>query len=62
MVSNISPFTAVVTSCYMVGDKARDVLVRSKLPVEKLSQIWWALSDSPFFNVFSGLPLNQESC
>ncbi|THH31752.1 hypothetical protein EUX98_g2432 [Antrodiella citrinella] len=27
------------------GDKARDVLVKSKLPVDKLSQIW-ALSDS----------------
>lgn len=26
---------------YFAGEKARDVFVKSKLPVDKLSQIWY---------------------
>lgn len=29
--------------CKNLGEKARDVFLKSKLPVDKLSQIWYSL-------------------
>lgn len=37
----VCAFEMQILSLPALGEKARDVFVKSKLPVEKLSQIWY---------------------